>query len=71
MNIASLAASVRQRVGRALPASTEQASEDEFRTGLFVCPDCDVVYISEEMRTCSTCGGSVEGTPTGRDLGLH
>lgn len=38
-------------------------------TRLYECPDCESVYLPEDLATCGSCNTSVEPVPSERDLG--
>ena len=38
--------------------------------GLYECPDCGTVYITNDPEPCSGCDSDVENVPNERDLGL-
>lgn len=45
-----------------------EAEEERVESQLFHCPDCDVTFISREMRTCPRCDRAVERIPNEREL---
>lgn len=52
------------------PPDDPEVVDERPRTGLYECPDCGSVYLSEAKATCRSCETDVEAVPTERDLGF-
>lgn len=52
------------------PPEEPAAGDGRPPTGLYECPECGSVYLSEAKATCRSCDTDVEAVPTERDLGF-
>lgn len=44
--------------------------DGRLQTRLYECPDCESVYLAEDLSTCGSCHVAVEPVPSERDLGF-
>lgn len=52
------------------PAAEPNVVEGGPRPGLYECPGCGSVYLSEDQTTCRSCETDAEAVPTEYDLGF-
>ncbi len=49
----------------------DNSADPQTSSGLYECPVCETVYISEGMQSCPECEESVENVPNEQELGLR